>query len=73
MQGLKEARKQAREYMARTNWSYSYISFTRQKGYYFTPPHDADNYAVYFCRKNGTLEELKTDYARRFFQCRNGW
>lgn len=73
MQSLKIAQKQAREYMNKTHWLYSYISFTNQKGYYFTPAYEADNYAVFLCRRNGALEELKTDYARHFFQYRNDW
>jgi len=73
MQSLKVARKQAREYMDKTRWEYCHISFTKQKGYYFTPAREADNYTVYFCHKNGILEEYKTDYAMRFFQCRKDW
>lgn len=65
---LKEARKEAREYMNECGRYHSCISFTRQKGYYFTP--HGDGFTVFYCNKNGSLTESKTDYARRFHQCK---
>lgn len=80
---LKETRKEAnpallefefvrdeftREYMNERGRYHSCISFTRQKGYYFTP--HGDGFTVFYCNKNGSLTESKTDYARRFHQCK---
>lgn len=65
---LKEVRKEAREYMNERGRYHSCISFTRQKGYYFTP--HGDGFTVFYCNKNGSLTESKTDYARRFHQCK---
>lgn len=65
---MKGTLKEAREYMNENKRIYSDISFTRQKGYYFTP-HD-DGFTVFSCSKNGRLKETKSDYARRFLQCK---
>lgn len=65
---LKEARKEAREYMNEHGWFHACISFTRQKGYYFTS--SGDGFTVFYCQRDGSLKEVKSDYARRFHQCK---
>ena len=71
MNSLKNARKEAREYMNNSGWSCCFINFSKAKGFYFTK--DKDNYSVYFCHKDGSLEELnKTEYARNFHRSKRG-
>lgn len=65
---LKEARKDAREYMNEHGRFHSYISFTRQEGYFFSPCFSG--FEVFSCYRDGSLKEFKSDYARRFHQCK---
>lgn len=71
MNSLKNARKEAREYMNNSGHSCCYISFSKTNGFYFTK--DRENYSIYFCHKNGNLDELNnTEYARNFHRNKKG-
>lgn len=66
MRSLKDARKDAREFMQNSNWSYTLISFSKRFGYYHC--HDRDGHSVYFCEKSGKLEPIHSEYADQFFR-----